>query len=691
MLSKKIISIFVFFTFFILSTLTLKDYGINWDTINHLPRGQAYLHYYLTGSKDYQNLPKYEWYWQDPSSLSIKADQPEKITGRSMYQLGSTDFNWYMENDGSGHPPLSDILSSAFNRVLFGKLRIINDIDSYRVYGTFLASLLLVLIFWWGSRAFGKIGGLIAAISLATYPLFWSETHFNTEKDIPETVYISFMLYSVWRGINGKSSKWILISGVFFGLALGTKFNVLFTPFIILPWLAFHLFSQKKITGKRLKEFITKKKAFLLSIFLAPIIGALILFASWPYLWQNPLKNTLDVFKFYKTIGLTQSADPRFTGIFNINTYPLYWILYTTPIPTLILFFAGLLFSIKKIIFEKNATVLLFLLWLTVPILRVIAPKTTIYGGVRQIMEYIPALSLIAGLGASALLSYAKSKFAKKAFLVFVLLILLIPNTYVLYKTHPSQNTYFNEFAGGLSGAREKDIPSWGNTFGAAYRKGVEWINKNAEPDAQVVFAHELFPNVPRIFWRQDLIVWNVQRSGYLRNGEYAITLTYDNTSGRSYYDAYLNKFIKPVYELKSQGVPVLKVWKNSDEYLIAPWKEIEYKDFEVEKTQIPGELVYKLEKESSLARLELTLPQVGCAPLENAHFEISKDGEVYHRLPGNLPRDWLIPVIGQQPDKRGKLIQPFTGEKMKFIRIKYSPLQACIGEPKTSRLFVFE
>ena len=55
--------------------------------------------------------------------------------------------NWYMEIDGDGHPPLSDILSSVFNKVLLVILKIINDIDSYRVYGIFLAACLVGLIF----------------------------------------------------------------------------------------------------------------------------------------------------------------------------------------------------------------------------------------------------------------------------------------------------------------------------------------------------------------------------------------------------------------------------------------------------------------------------------------------------------------------------------------------------------------
>ena len=50
--------------YFAVQVATLSDYGINWDTINHLPRGQVYLHYFLTGNKTFKDLTPYLKYWQ---------------------------------------------------------------------------------------------------------------------------------------------------------------------------------------------------------------------------------------------------------------------------------------------------------------------------------------------------------------------------------------------------------------------------------------------------------------------------------------------------------------------------------------------------------------------------------------------------------------------------------------------------
>ena len=180
------VSLVIFVIFFTIELLTLPHYGVNWDTINHLPRGQTYLHYFLTGKRDFSDLSPVRRYYQDPESIWTSTDVQGENNRRSIYQDPNSSLDWYLENDGNGHPPLSDIISSTFNLVLFQQIGLINDIDSHRVYGILLSSLLVALIFYWGSTIYGKFAGLVSVIVLATYPLFFSESHFNNEKDIPE-------------------------------------------------------------------------------------------------------------------------------------------------------------------------------------------------------------------------------------------------------------------------------------------------------------------------------------------------------------------------------------------------------------------------------------------------------------------------------------------------------------------------
>ena len=679
------ITLFIFLAFFIVGLFTLPHYGINWDTINHLPRGQAYLNYFLTGKRDYSNLPRYEDYWQQPDTLFIDADR--EINYRSLYQNDSVSYNWYLEYDGNGHPPTSDILSSGFNYVLFQKLHLINDIDAYRVYGIFLAAILVGLVFWWVSEVTGMFAGMVAAASLALYPLFWSESHFNTEKDIPETVYWSLLLFAVWRGVTQKSWKWILVSGVFFGLALGTKFNVVFSVFIIVPWLIYYLI-RTNYKNKVTRKSITNNKKLILSVAAAPIIGLAIFILAWPYLWGDIIGNLATVVEFYKIIGLTENVDIRFVGLLGMNTYPTIWITYTTPIVILLLALAGVIWSVFQTKDDKRSFYVLILLWLFVPIARVMMPGANIYGGVRQIMEYIPAMAMLAGIGAFGIRKIVTGKFnAPKSVVSAVLLLAFVPITLKLISIHPNENVYFNQIAGGLSGAREKQLPAWGNSFGAAYRQGVNWLNENAEEDANVVYAHELIPNIPRNQLREDFVLWNVNRSGYLNAGEYAITLTYDGTRNRSYYDTYLEKFIDPSYEVVVDGVPILKVWHNTKENLKYDPEEALISDVDWEETD--EGIQFDLGNIYSLSRMEFVFDEHDCDELEYSHVRISSNGENWTRLPGNFPSDWIIPKVGKQPNE-GKFIEPFTGQKARYVEFVIFPTDACMRKVDSSEIYYF-
>jgi hypothetical protein len=673
--------------FFIVGVFTLTNYGINWDTINHLPRGQAYLNYYLTGNKDYSNLQPYfkgwqtadGWYWQNPSALSIKADIPlNKVPQRSLYENDDFNFKYFVQNDGYGHPPLSDILSSFFNVLLFQKLRIINDIDSYHVYGILLAAALVSLIFYWVSKKYGKVSGLIASLSLATYPLFWSESHFNTEKDVPETVYWSFFLFCIWKGISEKKIKWILVSGVFFGLAVGTKFNILFSIFVIAPWaITFLIMKKEKLISK-----VNVK--ILLSGVIAFGIGCVIFVGSWPYLWPDVITRVQSVISFYKDIGVaTGVADLRFVGPFGMSTYPIYWIITTTPPVVLILAVVGIFFAIRN--FKKNKQLsILFLLWFFVPILRVIWHGANIYGGIRQIMEYIPGLAILSGIGGGALVSKLRSKkILAGGFILIIIFSLLIP----IAKTHPNENVYFNFLVGGLSGAKAKEIPSWGNSFGAAYRQAIVWIDNNVPKNSNLTFAYELIPNVPRIWIRQDINLTAQNRSGYLRLGEYAFTLDYQGTSSRSYYDSYLNTFLNPVYQSKVDGVPVVSVWKNDTEHLKKPWIEKEIPKVKLTKREIG--LQFDLGNDYPISRLDMTYNQINCQKLTSGYFEVSPDNKSWTRLAGVLPDDWAIAVLKEQPNN-GKFIQPFTGENVRYINFNMTPSDTCLMKNYTSVKFFY-
>lgn len=674
----KIIAFGFSLAFFVAGLATLSHYGVNWDATSHLSRGQAYLHYYLTGEKNYSNLPAQK-YFQKPDTILFSPNLPKNEIPRiSIYQNADRDLNYVLAHYDYGHPHISDVLSSIFNFVLFQKLGLLNDVDSYRVYSVLLSSLLVGLVFWWTASLYGKFSGFVAALSLSLYPLFWSESHFNNEKDIPETVFWSFMLFSLWRGITTKSWKWVLLSGVFFGLAVGTKFNVLFSIFVILPWLASYLISKSRRTFSA---------RLVLAAVAAPILGISIVIGTWPNFWTDPVHKIARIVDFYKTIGTTGTFDQRFIGPLGINIYAVQWILYTTPLVILFLAFLGIVVILSRRFKEKDRVSLLFLLWFIVPIARVTWPGTNIYGGVRQIMEFVPAMAIIAGVGGTFLRNWMISKHISAVFASVLLLIFFTPITWRLIQIHPNENVYFNPLIGGLAGAKERNFPGWGVSFGAPYREAIAWINRNAEPGAKLTLGYEILSNIPGIWIRPD-IDYKSNRSGYLRQGEYVISLVFDGTERRSYFDMYLDRMIESVHQVTVDGVPILKIWKNDRDHLKPEWRNESVLD-NIKFTKSDNVISFDVGQKVKLSRMEVKYDDSNCPELDWGYLMVSIDGKEWERIPGVLPEEIRIRPLGEQP-ANGKFIEPFAGQVARYINFFVFPKDTCVTQIESVKLHYF-
>lgn len=548
--------------FFILALSTLSHYGIIWDGPDHFYRGQAYLNYYLTGSTNFSNL------------------QGSK---RSFYQDDKYTAEYFFLNDG-GHPPLNGILAASTNYIFYQKLGLLGDVESLHLFGVVASSLLVLVVTLFAYQSCGILAALVAAISLSSYPLFWSESHFNI-KDPVESAFFGITIWAFWMSLKGYRWRWLLLSIVSFAVALSTKFNILFLPLIIIPYLFVKYgarFSFKMISP--INIFVNLPKGYRLVALLSPLLVFLIFILSWPYLWQD-LGGLFKVFSYYMERGLSGQKE---AGIFlpgQINIYPLVWIIITTAPWVLFLTFWGIFWIWKD---KRSGKVgMLWFFWLLIPILRVMFPHARTYGGVRQLMEYVPAVALLAGFGAAKLketiCTHTKNlPIPHRKFLVSSLILgIFIPHLLILAKIHPNENVYFNFLIGGIKGASGRSIPYWGNSFGNAYLQGIWWLNKNAEKGAKLALLQKVNTNISPVFLKYDIQYYAGEyRSGINRDGEYVMELTHQGSM--HYYPyvwEYVNKFLEPVYEVKVDGVPIAKVWKNDLEHTKPEmrFKEIEY------------------------------------------------------------------------------------------------------------------
>lgn len=574
---SSILVLLVPLLFLIISIFTLSDYGINWDAPKHFIRGQSYLHFILTGKRDFLDVPAYSNLKGAPdyvdfnvygASNSAEASLMDRIikdpnVRRSYFQSDFYTFDYFMTKHIHTHPEVNNLLLAFSNFIFYQKLGIMGDIEAYHLYIVVTVFFLISGIALWVNRNFGLFPSIVATSSLSLYPLVFAETHFNF-KDPVLMSFFGLTILTFWYGITKTQYYLIIISSIFAGFALGTKFNAIFLGPILFFWLVFFLLNKYKMQNKKNLIKLIGGWKMLLSLLLYPLIPLLILFILSPYLWVDPIGHFFEIINYYKDIG-TETADLPSEYLLNgFNILSVIWILTTTPLPILCLSLIGIFYTSILLVRQKSELSLLILLWFFTPILRVVWPGTNIYGGIRQIMEFIPALAILSGIGAYVLLSFFSKFHPIIKYVILALITLsLVFVTYELKSIHPNQNIYFNQLIGGLSGAKSRNIPSWGNSFGNAYLQGINWLNENAQQDAKLALAVNYISSIPRLKLRSDIDLNNAHFSGLKREGEYAMELSYDWPLKYRYKYSYYDTFLEPVYQVKIDEVLILKIWKN--------------------------------------------------------------------------------------------------------------------------------
>lgn len=604
-----------FILYLVLGLRTLPSYGINWDETPHFIRGQTFLHFLLTGKKDFNDLPELEGKSHIQDFGYVFADEKNRtVIRRSMFQY--IPFSFYIEDiqNRGNHPVFSDMMATVTNYIFFQKLGIASDVYSHNFYSVFLASILVLATYLWVRKIFDEFTGLIASISLALFPLFWGELHYNI-KDVPETVYFALSVYIFFFAITKLNFKYLIAFSIVGAMAFATKFNFLFSIFIFTPWILWLIATRARYINRlEVKKFLYKQKRFVIYAFFIPLIFVLFWVVTYPASWFEP-RLLLASFAFYKKIGITANA--------GLKLYPLYYVIFATPVVILIYAGIGIIRGLQLEKRQKEAFYLV-LLWLTEPIIRVMLPKMNIYGGARQIMEYIPAMAILAGIGAGKIVD----RFKRYWLLIQAIIILsFLPITMKMISMHPNEGVYFNWLIGGLKGAEEKQIPDAGQSLGNEYRQAIQWLNKHAEPNAKLVLGYEYLSNLPRIWVRNDITYNDESTSGTLRKGEYIIGSVQVEDKLMWYTMRYLENYLNPVFIVAVDGVPLMKIWKNDIQHTKNGYIE-EDQIQNIIFTSDESSVKVTLPQRSFVTRIEFDIPGETCQRFEKyaGRFIISNE-----------------------------------------------------------------
>jgi len=226
---------------------------------------------------------------------------------------------------------------------------------------------------------------------------------------------------------------------------------------------------------------------------------------------------------------------------------------------------------------------------------------------------------------------------------------------------------------------------------------GIKWVNENVEEGAKLSLIQGTASNAPPLYLRKDinyLVDGNIDNqetyfSGIERKGEYLMELTFNDTGKDFYYVwEYVDKFLIPVHEVKVDGVPILKIWKNdikhtNDNFL---FKEKVYKgDLEVE---LRGSIIsIDLGEEALLSHVELDFADIaGCSLSGNVDTSI--DGKNWVRGKDGFPQL----QIGRKSNVIDNTVTYyFAARKAKQVRFWFDDSDPCRFKKQQVMLYLLE
>ncbi len=355
----------------------------------------------------------------------------------------------------------------------------ISGLESWHLVNALTFVVGVFFVYGLSRRVAGRGAAAIGAALFATQPLLWGHAFINP-KDVPFMVFFAGAVWSGWQMVEqlapeGRPRGWkslrsMLLPAVLLGLASSSR--------VLGPLSALLVVGYWAAQGLSLRDI----KWMLIYISL----GAGVMLATWPYLWENPLN-------FVHAFGL-MAQNPTvlpvlFAGrIFPADQLPLkylpFFLTATVTEPVWPLFALGVMGRARRAprAGTRGAVVPLLLAWLFIPLGYVLAIRPPMYDGMRHFLFMLPPAFIFAAAGLDILFAAFRGVWFRVVLAVAVLLAGLI-NIALL---HPYEYTYYNSLTKGTGGAfRQYETDYWLT----CYKEAVEALQATV-PGPLRLFVH---------------------------------------------------------------------------------------------------------------------------------------------------------------------------------------------------------
>lgn len=412
-------------------------------------------------------------------------------------QFDNLDDAWGVNRE---HPALIKSLFALSHELFFERLGVFDSAGTaYRFPGMLAGGVAVAVTYLWGSRILGRLPAVVAALLLAMMPRVFYHAHLAAF-DMPVAALWLVTGYAYALSWTRGGWRWAVIAGLVYGLLLNTKHNAWLVPFavaahiVVTHWGGFRAALRvRRVRGLRALGCIV-------------VLGPLVLFATWPWLWPDPVGRYVEYAQFHLRHDY---YNMEFLGsTFWQPPFPLSyaWVMTVATIPsiTLLLFAIGLASTARHALRRVHLRVHRFadpllgsaVFWL-LSILASYAPwlsaSTPIFGGTKHWMTAFPFLALFAGYGFSRTLD-ALRKLSSKVLnhcrvpeIALVACVLVAPVVMTLH-SHPFGLSAYTPVVGGAPGAADLGLNRtyWGYTTGSV----VDYLNEYTPQDGSV-YIHD--------------------------------------------------------------------------------------------------------------------------------------------------------------------------------------------------------
>jgi hypothetical protein len=490
------------------------------------------------------------------------------------------------------HPSLTKSLFGLSWEYLHEKSHVFAEASTaFRFPGMVWAGLAIWVTYLLGARAYGRPAGVIAGVLLGLMPRVFYNAHLACF-DIPIMSMWTLCVYVYWRSVQERTLPWAILAGVVYGLTLLTKHNAWFLPAVFVPHafvVQYRAFTRNLAIGRVLLPA---------SLVAMLILGPIIFYAGWPWLWSDPIARTREYVEFHlnheyynmEFLGQNYNSAP------SPRSYMPVMIFATVPTVTLALAGVGAFERLRVLVLRvvawgrsevakmrsRNAapptlaegapphdraeTDLLFFLAAAVMLCLWLRTKTPIFGGTKHWFPAYPFLAVFAGRGFSLTLAAMQrawpdlSARARTWSEIGLASVLCIGPLAITAHSHPFGLSSYVPLVGGTAGGADLGLNRqfWGFTT-----QSVEpYLAANA-PRRASVFIHDtawdawqelqsegrIRPDLRGVGTPSEADFSLVQHELHMNEVDYQIWIAYGT--------------VAPAYVLTHDNVPIVSVYRR--------------------------------------------------------------------------------------------------------------------------------